>query len=296
MAFKQAKSFSSVASKDVIIYTRISTAKNINASSNSQNANQPISLETQYIACKEYCDLKNYNIIINISDISSAYTKTPPKLRKLISESNKGRHIIIYAIDRFSRNTDVGFQLLKDVEKYNITIEFVADGFTTSNDRHIFQIKNAILQAENESRIIGSRIKARNTVKRAIGWKFGNAKYGYKIVFKNGIRKQVENPIEQRVIRFIKYISSDYNLNTLNQYLRAITVYNEKIKIYDSDGNEVIQDVYEAQPVKNIAELLNSYSIYNRDDKKWTAMSIRRVLKQNTVSVNDLMSINNLSI
>jgi DNA invertase Pin-like site-specific DNA recombinase len=296
MAFQSSTSFNTSA-KDVIIYTRISTLRNNTAAdSNRNNQTQSVSLETQYFACKNYCDSKNYNIIQNISDISSAYNKVPTNLKRLISESNKGLHIVIYAIDRFSRNTDIGFQLLKMAKKYNIIIEFVADGFTNENDRHILQIKGGILHAEHESRIIGTRIKARNAVKRSVGWKFGNAKYGYKIVFLGGIRKQVENQYEQKVIKFIKYISNDYDLETLNQLLQDIKPTSEKISVYDSNGDEVNEDIYDAQPAKKIAELLNSYSIYDRNNKPWVARSIKRIIQQNCVSINDLMAINNMSI
>jgi DNA invertase Pin-like site-specific DNA recombinase len=270
--------------KEAIIYSRVSTTNQLY---NSSTMNTISSIETQNKVCSDYCKRNNYKVVGNVNEVSSAYNKIPAKLKNLISIDNLDKTIVIYAIDRFSRNVLIGSLLLEEAKKYNITIEFVADNFTTENDRHILQIKGEILRAEHESRIIGSRIKARNEIKRSKGWIFGAvAKYGNKFVMRNGIRKLTKNAHEQKVIKFILCAAKEFKLSSLNRCLRTIKGSNvEPIEIYDNEDNVINDNLYnEKLTTKNIVELLNTYEIFNRNDKPWTTTAINRVIKQNTIN------------
>jgi DNA invertase Pin-like site-specific DNA recombinase len=273
------------AKQQAIIYSRISTTNK------SVKTHSTTSLEVQSDLCKEYCDKNDYEVTNIVYEVSSSYNRCPPKLNYLIIPENTGKRIIIYAIDRFSRNTDYGLQLLKEAKNFGIIIDFVSDGFTTENDRHILQIKGEILRAEHESRIIGVRIKDHNKIKRKQGWDFGGkARYGFKFTFKNGIRKLIKNNKEQLVIKFIQYASTqNFSLRKLNKLLLQLQPNAIKITVYDTNGNAITNtDKFDKQSNRDIASLLNSYGISNRD-QYWTTSQIRRIIKQNQVGINDML-------
>lgn len=264
---------------NVIIYCRISTTN----PRVKQHNNTSLSVQEQ--VCRDYCKDNGYSVDSVINEVGSAYNKLPTELNnKVIHPDNAGKRVIIYAVDRFSRNTDFGFQLLKEAKQYNIVIDFVSDSFTTANDRHILQIKAEILRAEHESRIIGSRIKELNKVKRKQGWAFGSiAKFGYQFKMINGFRKLVPNHYEQQIIKFIMCAAQNkFKLTKLNSILRELLPCNKKaIKVYNERGDVVIEQYYDGQSNKDIAALLNSYGIRNRYGRVWSSSEILRIIRQN---------------
>jgi DNA invertase Pin-like site-specific DNA recombinase len=273
----------------VIIYCRISTEKKDSKIKTHDNT----SLTTQLQVCKDYCRRSGYKVEDIVYEVGSAYTRVPHKLDYLIIPENAGKRIVIYAIDRFSRNTDFGFRLLKEAKEFGIILEFVSDGFTTEKDRHILQIKAEILRAEHESRIIGVRMRDRNNAKRKHGWAFGGrAKYGYEFKMVNGVRKLVEVPQEQVVIDFINYAATDgFILKELNRLLMKMNP-NEKckIEIFDTKGN-IVEDTncIQAQTNRDIANLLNSYNISYREKGNWTTSNVRRILARSCVNLDSFM-------
>jgi DNA invertase Pin-like site-specific DNA recombinase len=264
---------------DVIIYCRIST---LNPKVKQHNNT---SLSVQEKVCRDYCSNSDYTVSNVITEVSSAYNKLPTRLNnEVIHPNNSGKRVVIYAVDRFSRNTDFGYQLLKEAKKYNIVIDFVSDSFTTANDRHILQIKAEILRAEHESRITGTRIKELNKIKRAKGWVFGSkAPYGYKFKMINGIRKHVPNHNEQPIVKFILCASQNkFKLTKLNCILRELLPNNNNpIQVYNEKGDAIIKQFYNGQSNKDIADLLNSYSIRNRYGGIWRSGDILRIIRQN---------------
>lgn len=130
---------------EVIIYCRISTP--------SQSS------EAQEFACKEYCNYHNLNIVKIIHEVGSAYKNI--KLYKLedLINNNKDKILLIYSIDRFSRNLNKCNELLESIEKNNLILKSAREevDLTTPLGRHNF--RNYVSQAQFESEMISERIK-----------------------------------------------------------------------------------------------------------------------------------------
>lgn len=271
---------------NAIIYSRISSHDpNVKTHDNT-------SIQMQNQICAKYCKNKGYNVINTVSETGSAYSRMPPKLYQLIHPDNEGCIVVCYAVDRFGRNTDYAYQLLKKAKDYGIIIEFVSDGFTTENERHILQIKAEILRAEHESRIIGIRMKDRIKSMRAQGYAFGSvARYGMKFRKVKGVRKLVKDDFEQLVIAFILYAASDnFKLLKLNQLLQEILPNNTtKIDMYNEKGEILNNKTFNAQSNKQIADLMNSYGIKPRNGLRWKTSDIRRIINQNSITSNAFM-------
>lgn len=269
-----------------IIYSRISSHDpNVKVHNNT-------SIQMQNKICAKYCKDKGYNIVNTVSETGSAYSRMPPELNQLIHPDNEGCIVVCYAVDRFGRNTDYAYQLLKEAKEFGIIIEFVSDGFTTENDRHILQIKAEILRAEHESRIIGVRMKDRIKNMRAKGHVFGSvAKYGMKFKKVKGVRKLVKDDFEQLVIAFILYAFSDnFKLLKLNQLLQEILPNNTtKIDIYNEKGERLNNKTFSSQTTSQIAGLLNSYGIKPRNLRTWQPSDVRRIINQNKITNNALL-------
>ena len=178
-------SLTSNAGEPAISYIRKS---NLNG---NQTIGNNLSIEGQTFYNSEYSKALKLNLMNTVTEVHTAYKSCPPLLCNLITKDYAGHHLLIHSIDRFSRNTLIGFKLLEDAKKLNITIHFVAENLRTDNDRHILLIKSAILKNEDESRTIGTRIKLANDMRRARGHYIGSAGYGYQIKTIKGIRTKV---------------------------------------------------------------------------------------------------------
>lgn len=172
---------------EVMIYCRVSTP------------NQ--SIEAQEFACKEYCNYNNLNIVKIIHEVGSAYKNIKLyKLEELI-KNNKNKILLIYSIDRFSRNLNKCNELLELIEKNNIILKSAREeiDLTTPLGRHTF--RNYVSQAQFESEMISERIK--NTM-------------NYK---KNNI---INNKINEENKLIIDFIINNFqqNINSKNMTLK----------------------------------------------------------------------------
>lgn len=255
------------------------------------NGNQTIgnnlSIEGQTFYNSEYSKALKLNLMNTVTEVHTAYKSCPPLLKSLITKDYAGHHLLIHSIDRFSRNTLIGFKLLEDAQKLGIILHFVAENLRTDNDRHIHLIKTAILKNEDESRTIGARIKLANEIRRARGHHIGGVGYGYQIKNIKGIRTKVPKfqGKEYLVLSFILAASEEtYELGHLNEILKSIVGARGFIplSIEDENGEAQFTGEYSQVSNKNIAEILNSYNIKNRFGREWNTTQLRRVIKTNT--------------
>jgi len=249
--------------QEVIIYCRVSTPTQ--------------SLEAQEFACKEYCNNNNYNIIKIIHEIGSAYKNI--KLYKLedLIKNNTNKILLIYSIDRFSRNLTKCNELLELIKQNNLILKSAKEeiNLTTPLGRHTF--RNYVSQAQFESEIISERIK--NTLNYK---KINTPKYGYYI--KND--KMIINKEEQSINKFI--------LNTYNQSLSSIKFTNHLfhlLNLLKKDKSEYINveflnndkiiDINKPIKITSciLSNILNEYNILNRN-KIWKDINIRNIYNE----------------
>lgn len=102
------------------IYCRVST---------DDQEKEGTSLQTQLEACQTYCRDKGYEIVRQFSETFSGLTLERPKLNELrdLIRSNDLDLVIVYCLDRISRDPTHGVILTQEFEKYNVTLEAVTE-------------------------------------------------------------------------------------------------------------------------------------------------------------------------
>jgi site-specific DNA recombinase len=108
-----------------VIYCRVSTKEQVEEGN---------SLKTQEIICREYCQKHNYEIAqIFIEQGESAKTADRTELKKLLAfcsqKKNAVKAVIIYRLDRLSRNTDDYSQLRLILKRYGVEIKSTSEHF-----------------------------------------------------------------------------------------------------------------------------------------------------------------------
>ncbi len=114
-----------VNTKKAVIYCRVSTKEQVDEGN---------SLSTQEKICKDYCSRNQYDIAeIFREQGESAKTADRTELQKLLTycadKKNGVRAVIIYKLDRLSRNTDDYSQLRLLLKRYGVEIKSTSEHF-----------------------------------------------------------------------------------------------------------------------------------------------------------------------
>ncbi len=77
------------------------------------------SLQTQLEACLKYCEARNYEIICKLSEAWSGLSLERPRLVELreVVRSESIDCVVVYSLDRFSRDPVHGVILMQELEK-----------------------------------------------------------------------------------------------------------------------------------------------------------------------------------
>ena len=193
---------------NAIVYTRISTPKQFVG----------YSLDIQYKICNDYCKKHDFIIIDYIKEICRATNiKYQKKLITIINTYNNC-NLIISDVSRLSRNCNDYNYLLKICNEKNIIIHYIEDNLISSNINDINYINKKIYESENESKILGLRIKKTIQYKKLINNYYPSIlKYGYKYDIKNNKKFLKINKTENNIIKLIKnlYNNNNYKKNIL---------------------------------------------------------------------------------
>lgn len=151
-----------------LIYSRVS--------SNQQT------FESQEFACREYCNQNGMVINSMVREMGSARYgfNDLPKLQNVIFNMGIPFNLIVWSIDRLTRNYD-------DCETlYNILIRNKISVFSVSDNVQVNSFdfwKARVKEAHYESDEISERVKRSVKYRRFVGDHIGNPAYGYKIVY-----------------------------------------------------------------------------------------------------------------
>jgi site-specific DNA recombinase len=111
--------------KIAAIYCRVST---------EDQEREGTSLQTQLEACLNYCKNKGYDVVYRFSDAYSGLKLDRPKLNELreLIRNKQIDVLVVYCLDRFSRDPTHGVILTQELERHNVIIEAVTETVDSS--------------------------------------------------------------------------------------------------------------------------------------------------------------------
>ena len=145
-----------------------------------------------------------------------------------------GSHIIIYSVDRLSRHLINGMKYLDEMVFRGITFHFVTNELKYGPESTATQkgmVQTLLIEAEKFSNMTSEKIKTTRKRLLAEGNELGPAKYGFKVVLVNGIRKKLFCQEEREKIQMIKEKYQDVSDN-FEDYQRTENVQRSFLSIY----------------------------------------------------------------
>lgn len=131
----------------VAIYTRVSTR---------EQAEEGYSLDSQARILLDLCELKHYNVFKIYSDegISGKDARNRPAFMEMINDSRNAKFekILIWRLDRFSRNICDTLNFCEELSKYSVTLESYTETFdsSTPSGRMTRNIISSVAQYQRE--------------------------------------------------------------------------------------------------------------------------------------------------
>ena len=259
-----------------LIFCRVSTI--------DQTGLQHISFELQETKGNVCASIFKLKVEMVYKIVESAYKNDYQTIKSLIKKF-KGKNIIIYNVTRFCRNLNAGVELLNLALKNKTRLIFVEEGIVwdENNQYNLLILKNKLAYAQEESLVIGRRVKDAISEKKRRGYHVGGApKYGFKAINVEGGKKAVFDEQEQDVINFIKICKKvGTSVYEINKHMNLLTpkpiIIDDPIILY-YNGNEID---FIKEPLSNvgIADILNSYDVLKRGNK-WTGAMVSSVNKR----------------
>jgi len=228
-----------------------------------------ISIETQKQTCLDYAKKNNFELLSwGYQYDNGCSGRNMMNLNRELGfwkdEIPDNTHIIIYSVDRLSRNLMKGMLFLEEMITYGISIHFVNNeiiykqGMTAATKAMVQQELQTAEKYSNETSEKIKRTQAR--LKSAGHYIGGQPKYGFKCQKINGIRKRTMNFNEQDIIRRIN-----------NQYIYYIENY---------DNITDFQGVRKSKTT--IFKVLNRWcirnGIRNRNNKPFTLPQLQKIV------------------
>ncbi len=203
------------------------------------------SLQTQLEACQKYCQLKGYEIAYQFSEAWSGLSLERPRLSELreVVRSESIDYVVVYSLDRFSRDPVHGVILMQELEKHGVSLEAATETVDNSEvGKLVFYIKGYAAKLDAER-----RRDATGRGKRAV-LKAGRLPQGTGI----GI----------------------YGYKWLREYKKRIPLEHEA---------KIVQCMFEMVAQGNscfkIARTLNEESVPTKAGKKWEARTVSRIVR-----------------
>jgi len=212
------------------IYCRVST--------DNQEA-EGTSLQTQLESCLKYCQNKGYQVAYRFSEAYSGLTLERPKLNELRELVRVGEIdvIVVYCLDRLSRDPTHGVILTQELEKHAVKLEAVTEDVdNTELGKLISYIRGfaSKLEAEKIKERTGRGKRARARGGRMPGGFHITYGYDYIPVSQNNGGRRVINEREASWVRQIyQWLANDgLTLGAIRNNLMAMNVPTKKGKFW----------------------------------------------------------------
>jgi site-specific DNA recombinase len=177
-----------------IIYCRVSTAAQEDKSS----------LKSQAEACAQFAKDNGYTVARTVKEIySGAYLFERPKLTEIREEMKRGSvdALIVYTIDRLSRNTAHLYILKEESDRYNTKLIFATEQFDDSLQGRLLQSITGIFAEVEREKIRERCMRGRRTKTLDGTISYRRKLFGYQLDEATG--KRVVCPDESQVVRMM---------------------------------------------------------------------------------------------
>lgn len=218
-----------------VIYCRVST---------KEQAEEGNSLNTQERNCREYAIKYNYDIAkVFIEEGESAKTADRTELQKLLrfcsDKKLNIKAVIIYKIDRLSRNTDDYSQIRILLKRYGVEIKSTSEYFeNTPAGRFMENIIANVAQFDNDVRTERSVGGMRDAVRE--GRYVWRAPFGYKNEKVNGKATIVQSDKAYLVRKAFEMMADRvYAVNVIHNTLYSLGLSLSKSSFYTVLNNEL---------------------------------------------------------
>ena len=203
------------------------------------------SLQTQLEACDKYCQVKGYEVAYQLSEAWSGLSLERPKLAELreVIRSESIDSVVVYSLDRFSRDPVHGVILMQELEKHGVSLEAATETVDNSEvGKLVFYIKGyaAKLDAERRRDATGRGKRAMLNAGR-LPQGTGIGIYGYK--WSKEDKKRLPIAHEAKVVQHI-----------FEMVAGGISCF-------------------------KVARTLNEASIPTKSGKKWEACTVSRIIR-----------------
>jgi len=203
------------------------------------------SLKTQLEACRKYCQARRYEVGHELSEAWSGLSLERPKLNELreLVRSDGIDAVVVYSLDRFSRDPVHGVILMQELEKHGVNLEAATETVDNSEvGKLVFYIKGYAAKLDAERR--------RDATGR-----------GKQAVLKSGRMPQGTG-------------ISIYGYQWIKEYKKRTPIEREA-KIV----KRIFEMVADGKSCFSIARTLNDESIPTKSGKKWEARTVSRIVR-----------------
>lgn len=234
------------------------------------SAGSSCSLDYQESILRKACDELKWPIGNVYKCVSSAYRKMATYLHAL-SQIKNGK-FVFYAVDRFSRDVEIGKSLAKTFLKNGSQLYFVREKMLL-NKNTFPEFIQYLKHAEQESKNISDRTSSAKRYLASNGYCVNaTAPFGFKKrKLADGHSKIERNPKDMLIKKFILACRTPgTHVKELNRLLLDCGSA-ETLEL--SSGDRIIDNL----SYENIAELLNDFKL---GDRNWTPNLISRICKK----------------
>jgi DNA invertase Pin-like site-specific DNA recombinase len=174
-------------------YIRVST---------DEQAKEGVSLENQEQKIRDYCKLKDFEIIEIVQDAGiSAKNLRRPGAQKVLEMARNTMidAVVVYKLDRMFRSTVDALETTKKFDKWNVSFHSIEETIDTKSAMGKFFFTLTAALAEMEREIIGERTRDVLQRKKANGEVYGHVPFGFK-KFKG---KLLNHDEEQKIVQAV---------------------------------------------------------------------------------------------
>ncbi len=178
----------------------MTTAIYVRVSTDSQER-QGTSLSTQLAACLKYCINKGYSVTHKFSETYSGLSLDRPKLNELreMVRTKRIDTIVIYCLDRFTRDPTHGVILTQELEKNGVNLESCTENIETSEIGKLISYIRGVASKLEAEKIKERTHRARQSMLDAGKLPLACYIYGYK--WDKAAKKRIIQPYEAEVIQ-----------------------------------------------------------------------------------------------